>query len=76
MIRLTRLRNAEALYLNPDQIERLDRHHETLVLMSNGTEYVVIEDAEMIIDLIVAYRGRVIAAGQHLSLTAEQALED
>jgi flagellar protein FlbD len=76
MIRLTRLRNAEALYLNPDQIERLDRHHETLVLMSNGTEYVVTEDAEMIIDLIVSYRARVIAAGQQLLVTDEQEPED
>jgi flagellar protein FlbD len=76
MIRLTRLRNAEALYLNPDQIERLDRHHETLVLMSNGTEYVVTEDAEMIIDLIVGYRARVIAAGQQLLVTTQQGPED
>ena len=71
MIRLTRIRNSEVLYLNPDQIERLDRHHETVVSMSNGTEYVVTEDAEEIIDLIVAYRGRVLAAGQRLSLMPE-----
>lgn len=67
MIRLTRLRNAEPLYLNPDHIERLDRNHDTNVHMGNGTEYVVTEDAEEIVDLIVAYRARIIDSAQRLS---------
>jgi uncharacterized protein YlzI (FlbEa/FlbD family) len=43
MIRLTRLRQTDPLYINPDHIERLDRHHETIVHLLNGTEYVVVE---------------------------------
>ena len=36
MIRLTRLRQTDPLYINPDHIERLDRHHETIVHLLNG----------------------------------------
>ena len=67
MIRLTRLRNAEPLYLNPDHIERLDRNHDTTVHMTNGSEYIVTEDADTIVDLIVAYRGRILASAQRLA---------
>lgn len=71
MIRLTRLRNAEPLYLNPDHIERLDRNHETNVHMGNGSEYIVTEDADTIVDLIIAYRARIIDSAERLSETAE-----
>lgn len=61
MIRLTRLRNNEPLYLNPDHIERLDHLHETHVHLSNGNEYVVTESPAEIVGLIVGLRGRIIA---------------
>lgn len=61
MIRLTRLRQTDPLYINPDHIERLDRHHETIVHLLNGTEYVVIESPEEILDQVTMLRARVIA---------------
>lgn len=61
MIRLTRLRHAEPLYINPDHIERLDRHHDTIVHLLNGTEYVVVESPEEILDQVTMLRARVIA---------------
>ena len=61
MIRLTRLRQADPLYINPDHIERLDRHHETVVHLLNGTEYVVVESPEEILEQVTMLRARVIA---------------
>jgi uncharacterized protein YlzI (FlbEa/FlbD family) len=61
MIRLTRLRQADPLYINPDHIERLDRHHETVVHLLNGAEYVVVESPEEILEQVTMLRARVIA---------------
>ncbi|MGD9701932.1 MAG: flagellar FlbD family protein [Acidimicrobiia bacterium] len=65
MIRLTRLRQNEPLYLNPDHIERLDHLHETIVHLANGNEYIVLETPAEIVELIVALRGRIIASAHH-----------
>jgi uncharacterized protein YlzI (FlbEa/FlbD family) len=64
MIRLTRIRHSDPLYLNPDHIERLDRHHDTVVHLLNGNEYVVLESPEE----ITAFRARTIAAAARLAV--------
>ena len=61
MIRLTRLRATDPFYVNPDHIERVEQHHDTMVHLSNGTEYVVRETPTEIVDLVLAHRGRVMA---------------
>ncbi|MEZ5249555.1 MAG: flagellar FlbD family protein [Ilumatobacteraceae bacterium] len=61
MIRLTRLRQTDPLYLNPDHIERLEHHHETVVRLLNGNEYVVCESPDEIVDQVVMLRARSIA---------------
>lgn len=66
MIRLTRLRHGEPLYINPDHIERLDRHHDTVVHLLNGTEYVVVESPEEILEQVTMLRARVIAEAARL----------
>jgi flagellar protein FlbD len=66
MIRLTRLRNANPLYLNQDHIERLETHHETTVHMSNGSEYVVTEPAEEIVRMIIDQRAQLLAVAARL----------
>ena len=68
MIRLTRLRNANPLYLNPDHIERLDSNHETIVHLFNGNEYVVTESAEEIVRLVNAQRAHLLALASRLEL--------
>lgn len=79
MIRLTRLRQTDPLYINPDHIERLDRHHETIVHLLNGTEYVVVESPEEIMEQVTMLRARVIATAarmvseQHATMTADVA---
>ncbi len=61
MIQLTRLRHDEALYLNPDLIERIDTHVDTVVRLTNGSEYLVCETGEQIVYLIAEYRAKVLA---------------
>ena len=67
MIRLTRLRNDNVLFLNPDHIERLDHHHDTVVHLFNGTEYVVTQTPEEIVDLVVMQRARILAVASRLA---------
>ena len=66
MIRLSRLRNPNPLYLNADHIERLDSHHETTVHLANGNEYVVTESAEEIVRLVAEQRARVLVLASRL----------
>jgi uncharacterized protein YlzI (FlbEa/FlbD family) len=73
MIRLTRLRNDNALFLNPDHIERLDHHHDTVVRLFNGTEYVVTQTPDEIVELVVMQRARILAVAARL---AEQVPDD
>jgi len=73
MIRLTRLRNANPLYLNPDHIERLDSHHETTVHLFNGNEYVVTETADEIVKLVNDQRAHLLALASRLELEAAAA---
>ncbi len=72
MIRLTRLRNSNPLFLNPDHIERLEQYHETTVHMFNGDEFVVIESAEQIVDLITTLRANVLSLASRLATQAKK----
>ena len=67
MIRLTRLGKANPLFLNEDHIERLDAHHDTTVRMTSGVEYIVIETAETIAELVTEQRARVLARSYRLA---------
>lgn len=67
MIRLTRLRQTDPLYLNPDHIERLEHHHQTVVRLLNGNEYVVCESPDEIVDQVVMLRARSIALAARLA---------
>ncbi len=61
MIKLTRLRHDEVFYLNPDLIERIDTHVDTVVRLTNGSEYVVVERGDDIVGRIGEFRARVLA---------------
>lgn len=68
MIRLTRLRQNDPLYINPDHIERLEGHHDTIVHLLNGTEYVVVESPEEIVEQVIYLRARSIALAARLAV--------
>ncbi len=68
MIRLTRLRQNDPLYINPDHIERLEGHHDTVVHLLNGTEYVVVESPEEIVEQVIYLRARAIGLAARLAV--------
>ena len=60
MIVVTRL-NASRFAINPDLIERIHANPDTTLVMVDGAKYIVTESLDEVIDLIAAYRARVIA---------------
>ncbi|MGY1732340.1 flagellar FlbD family protein [Geodermatophilus sp. SYSU D01045] len=60
MIRVTRL-NGEHFALNPDLIERVEGHPDTVVFLVDGTKYVVSEDVDEVLDAIREYRASILA---------------
>ena len=66
MIIVTRL-DHKRFALNPDLIERLQESPDTTVHMVDGQVYVIEESLERAIELIVAYRARVLAAASGLA---------
>jgi flagellar protein FlbD len=60
VIRVTRL-NGEHFALNPDLIERVEGHPDTVVFLVDGTKYVVSEDVEAVLDEIREYRASILA---------------
>jgi flagellar protein FlbD len=58
MVKVTRL-NGKEYYINPHQIESIDVHPDTTMLMLSGKSVVVMESVDEIIDRIVEYRRRI-----------------
>ena len=63
MIQLTRL-NGERFALNADLIERIDETPDTVVTLIDGTKYVAAEPIDEVIDRIILFRARVVAASE------------
>ena len=61
MIQLTRLRHDDVFYINPDLVERVDTHIDTMVRLTNGNEYIVAESGEEILARIAEFRAKVLA---------------
>jgi flagellar protein FlbD len=57
---VTRL-NGEHFALNPDLIERVEGHPDTVVFLVDGTKYVVSEDVDAVLDEIREYRASILA---------------
>ena len=60
MIRVTRL-NGEHFALNPDLIERVEGHPDTVVFLVDGTRYIVREGVDEVLDEIREYRASILA---------------
>ncbi|MGX5655582.1 flagellar FlbD family protein [Geodermatophilus nigrescens] len=60
MIRVTRL-NGEHFALNPDLIERVEGHPDTVVFLVDGTKYIVREGVDEVLDEIREYRASILA---------------
>jgi flagellar protein FlbD len=60
VIRVTRL-NGERFALNPDLIERVEGHPDTVAFLVDGTKYVVTESVDEVLQEIREYRAGILA---------------
>ena len=79
MIRVTRL-NGEQFALNPDLIERVEAHPDTVAFLLDGTKYVVKESVDEVLLEIREYRAGILATsyemdrGEYRSPSAPEAV--
>ena len=65
MIRVTRL-NGERFALNPDLIERVEGHPDTVAFLVDGTKYIVKESVDEVLDEIREYRAAILATSYEM----------
>ena len=65
MIRVTRL-NGERFALNPDLIERVEGHPDTVAFLVDGTKYVVRESVDEVLQEIREYRAAILATSYEM----------
>ncbi|MGY1760571.1 flagellar FlbD family protein [Geodermatophilus sp. SYSU D00779] len=65
MIRVTRL-NGERFALNPDLVERVEGHPDTVLFLVDGTKYVVSESVEEVLVEIREYRASILATAYEM----------
>jgi len=65
VIRVTRL-NGEQFALNPDLIERVEAHPDTVAFLVDGTKYVVKETVEEVLLEIREYRAGILATSYEM----------
>ncbi len=59
MIQLTR-RNGQVIFLNPDLMKSIEETPDTIIGLSNGDHYLVLEKASEIIEKIIAFRASIL----------------
>ena len=65
VIRVTRL-NGERFALNPDLIERVEGHPDTVAFLVGGTKYVVRESVDEVLQEIREYRAGILASSYEM----------
>ena len=58
MIYLTRI-NQSSLILNPDLIEHIQSTPDTVITLTTGRNYLVLETPDQVIDRVVSFRQRI-----------------
>ena len=75
VIRVTRL-NGERFALNPDLIERVEAHPDTVAFLVDGTKYVVKESVDEVLQEIREYRAAILATSYEMDRGEYQVAED
>jgi flagellar protein FlbD len=74
VISVTRL-NGERFALNPDLIERVEAHPDTVAFLVDGTKYVVKETVDEVLAEIREYRASILATSYEMDRGEYSALE-
>lgn len=59
MIDLTAM-NSKEFILNADHIEKIEEVPETLITLTNGKKYIVLESIEEVIDKVIKYKNKIV----------------
>ena len=59
MIRVMGMNNKEII-LNADHIEKIEEVPETLITLTNGKKYIVLETVEEVIEEVIRYKNRIV----------------
>jgi flagellar protein FlbD len=62
LIKLTGLNNKEVI-LNAEHIEKLEAVPESLVTLTNGNKYIVLESTDEIINRVIEYKNKIFRLG-------------
>ena len=73
MIRVTRL-NGDQFALNPDLIERVEAHPDTVAFLVDGTKYVVKESVDEVLQEIREYRASILSTSYEMDRGEYQAV--
>jgi flagellar protein FlbD len=74
MIHLTRL-NRNPVIINADLIEHIDANPDTVVSLTNGQKFMVLESTEDVIDRVIDYRRMVLSQAGLLSRTPSRSVD-
>ena len=59
MIDLTAMNNKDFI-LNADHIEKIEEVPETLITLTNGRKYIVLQSVEEVIERVIRYKNKII----------------
>lgn len=59
MVELTGMNN-KSFILNADHIEKIEEVPETLITLTNGKKYIVLETIDEVIEEVVRYKNRIV----------------
>lgn len=59
MINVTAMNNKEFI-LNADHIEKIEEVPETLITLTNGKKYIVLEGVEEIVEKVIIYKNKIV----------------
>jgi flagellar protein FlbD len=62
MISLTGLNHVQ-MYLNADHIEKMEQVPETLITLTNGKKYIVLETPKEVINRVIEYKRKIFTLG-------------
>lgn len=64
MIDLIAMNNKEFI-LNAEHIEKIEEVPETLITLTNGKKYIVLESIEEVVEKVIKYKNNIINYGLH-----------
>lgn len=59
MVELTGMNN-KSFVLNADHIEKIEEVPETLITLTNGKKYIVLETIDEVIEEVIKYKNRIV----------------